>query len=102
MQTETGGNPESKTVEDQKEYLLKGDLTTPVMEAEAHVGAVAVQNLWIIWLAGAAIFLMRKITIYQSLVKYVKDGCQEVSDVNRGVGKNLCAAFTPGGPGIEG
>lgn len=81
MQMENEEDPESKMVEDQKGYLLKGDLTTPVMEAEVPVGAVIVQNLWIIWLAGAAIFLMRKITIYQSFVKYVKAGCQEVSDV---------------------
>lgn len=38
------------------------------------------ENLWLIWLGGALVLLVRKITIYQSFVRYVKAGCREVTD----------------------
>ena len=41
----------------------------------------ALQSLWMFWLGGVFLFLIRKITIYQGFVKYVKAGCREVSDV---------------------
>lgn len=40
-------------------------------------------NVWIIWLVVALILLIRKITIYQSFVKYVRAGCKEVIDLER-------------------
>ncbi|MDE7203944.1 MAG: M56 family metallopeptidase [Lachnospiraceae bacterium] len=40
------------------------------------------QNLWIPWLVIAALLLIRKITLYQSFVKYVKAGHREVSDTD--------------------
>lgn len=43
--------------------------------------AVVLQNLWLVWLIGALLLLIRKITIYQGFVKYVRAGCLEVSDI---------------------
>ena len=40
------------------------------------------QNLWIPWLVIAVLLLIRKITLYQSFVKYVKAGHGEVSDTD--------------------
>ncbi len=39
------------------------------------------QYLWLIWLGGAALLLIRKVTMYQSFVKYIRAGREEVSDI---------------------
>lgn len=50
-------------------------------EEESKV-AVVLQNLWLVWLIGALLLLIRKITIYQGFVKYVRAGSSEVSDID--------------------
>ena len=40
------------------------------------------QNLWIGWLVAALILFVRKITIYQDFVKYIRAGCVEVVDID--------------------
>lgn len=40
------------------------------------------QNFWFIWLAVVLILLIRKITVYQSFVKYIKAGCVEIVDID--------------------
>lgn len=40
------------------------------------------QNLWIVWLAVALILFIRKITIYQDFVKYIRASCAEAADIN--------------------
>lgn len=40
----------------------------------------ALANLWLVWLCAALVLLVRKITVYQSFVRYVKAGRTEVSD----------------------
>ncbi|MHC1723293.1 MAG: M56 family metallopeptidase [Aminipila sp.] len=40
-----------------------------------------IQNAWLAWLFIAAMLLIRKITLYQSFVKYIKAGRVEVSDL---------------------
>lgn len=42
--------------------------------------AVLLDNLWLIWLGGTLILLVRKATIYQNFVRYVKAGRREVSN----------------------
>ncbi|WP_434692172.1 M56 family metallopeptidase [Hungatella sp. SB206] len=39
-----------------------------------------IQNLWLAWLMVALILIIRKITIYQGFVKYIRAGRAEVSD----------------------
>lgn len=39
------------------------------------------QYLWLIWLGGAAVLLIRKVTMYQHFVKFIKAGREEVSDI---------------------
>ena len=41
-----------------------------------------IRNLGLAWLVAALILLIRKITIYQSFIKYVKAGCAPVDDIN--------------------
>lgn len=40
-------------------------------------------NIWIIWLVIALVLLIRKITLYQSFVKYVRAGSREVNAIER-------------------
>lgn len=40
------------------------------------------QNLWIGWLVTSLILFVRKITIYQDFVKYIRAGCVEVADID--------------------
>lgn len=42
-------------------------------------GAV-LRFLWMLWLAGVLVLLVRKITAYQSFVKYMKTGCEAVEE----------------------
>jgi beta-lactamase regulating signal transducer with metallopeptidase domain len=42
----------------------------------------SLENLWIIWLTIAFALLIRKVTMYQSFVKYIKAGQKEVEDIN--------------------
>ncbi|MBY2477379.1 M56 family metallopeptidase [Clostridioides difficile] len=48
---------------------------------------IIIQNIWLvcwfIWLMVTTVLLIRKITIYQSFVKYIKAGQIEVSDMKR-------------------
>lgn len=41
---------------------------------------VLIQNLWLVWLVVALILIIRKITIYQGFIKYIRAGRAEVSD----------------------
>lgn len=40
------------------------------------------QNLWLGWLVVGLLLLIRKITVYQSFVKYIRAGCVEVTDID--------------------
>ncbi|QHI71045.1 M56 family metallopeptidase [Aminipila terrae] len=51
-----------------EEYGIRGDLL--------------LENLWVIWLAVALALLLRKITMYQSFVRYVWAGSVEVCDID--------------------
>jgi len=42
-----------------------------------------ISNLWIVWLLAALIMLVRKITIYQSFVKYVRAGSCPIEDIEQ-------------------
>ena len=43
---------------------------------------VVLQNLWLVWLVVALILFIRRITIYQDFVKYIRAGCVEVADID--------------------
>ena len=43
---------------------------------------MVIRNLGLVWMVVALILLIRKITIYQSFIKYVKAGCTPVDDIN--------------------
>lgn len=51
-----------------------------IQPAGNEAGVFAMENMWYVWLMAAGFTLVRKITIYQSFVRYVKAGETEVSD----------------------
>lgn len=54
--------------------------TTTTLSLQKLLSAL-LQNLWLIWLVIALVLFMRKITIYQSFVRYIKAGRKEVSNI---------------------
>lgn len=48
---------------------------------ETTIGAKVFSHLWAVWLGIAVILFVRKITIYQSFVKYIKVSRKEVSEI---------------------
>ena len=55
---------------------------THTLQAVGNAMAIILNDLWLVWLAGVLLLLIRKITIYQGFVKYIKAGCSEVSDID--------------------
>ena len=55
----------------------------PARVDPAALVRAAAEWAWVVWLAAAALLAIRKITIYQSFVKYIRAGREEVSDVAR-------------------
>ena len=49
----------------------------------ADLASLAAGNLWLLWLCGALGLLLRKITIYQSFMRYIKAGLTPVFDLER-------------------
>ena len=54
--------------------------TTSISVRESMID-IAIQNMWAVWLIVALILLVRKITIYQSFVKYVRAGSTPIEDI---------------------
>ncbi len=44
-------------------------------------GVSILQNLWLVWIGVALLFFIRKVTIYQSFVQYIRAGWQEAADI---------------------
>ena len=55
--------------------------------ATAHtfqeIGTLLINYIWLVWLVAALGLLIRKITIYQGFVRYIKAGLTPVSDIER-------------------
>lgn len=60
----------------------KGETQTPAVATARRIFIGAVQNLWLVWLVVALSLLIRKVTVYQGFVRYVKAGRSEVSDTD--------------------
>lgn len=90
IQTEESDSPAHNTVSDpepEQETTIKDNTAPQDKETSAAAAltspglfAILLRNFWLIWLVAALILLIRKITIYQCFVRYVKAGCTEVSD----------------------
>ena len=47
------------------------------------IGVLLINHIWLVWLVAALGLLIRKITIYQGFVRYIKAGLTPVSDIQR-------------------
>lgn len=61
--------------------IVKPSLDLQGSRTVQKIGATLFSSLWFVWLGTALILLVRKITIYQSFVKYIEAGSNEVSDI---------------------
>ncbi len=55
------------------------DLTT--VHPFQEIGTLLTDQVWLIWLAAAVVLLIRKATVYQSFIRYIKAGLTPVSDI---------------------
>ena len=47
------------------------------------IGVLLINHIWLVWLVAALGLLIRKITIYQGFMRYIKAGLTPVSDIER-------------------
>ena len=47
------------------------------------IGVLVINHIWLMWLVAALGLLIRKITIYQGFIRYIKAGLTPVSDIQR-------------------
>ena len=92
----------SQTVPLPPQQNAPGDNPAPAVGAEQHnepvnspaddittahqfqdIGVLLINHIWLVWLVAALGFLIRKITIYQGFVRYIKAGLTPVSDIQR-------------------
>ena len=72
---ETGGQDSPKSESQEP--------TGPADHPSRNLVATLWQNLWLGWLVMALILFIRKVTVYQSFVKYIRAGCVEIADIDR-------------------
>lgn len=85
----TNSLPETEAgyVEDKNDF--SGRISSNVVQNNGYASqnsnstivAKAFSHLWVVWLGVAVILLVRKVTIYQSFVKYMTASREEVSDI---------------------
>ena len=92
----------SQTVPLPPQQNAPGDNPAPAVGAEQHnepvnspaddittahqfqdIGVLLIDHIWLVWLVAALGLLIRKITIYQGFVRYIKAGLTPVSDIQR-------------------
>jgi len=92
----------SQTVPLPPQQNAPGDNPAPAVGAEQHnepvnspaddittahqfqdIGVLLINHIWLVWLVAALGLLIRKITIYQGFVRYIKAGLTPVSDIER-------------------
>ncbi|SFH32990.1 Signal transducer regulating beta-lactamase production, contains metallopeptidase domain [Lachnospiraceae bacterium NLAE-zl-G231] len=82
-QQEQDGLPDNKNAlpsnMDQEELKLYEQFSGngPIQE----LIALLVNNIWLVWLMTALILLIRKITVYQSFIRFIKAGQSNISDI---------------------
>lgn len=85
--TQQGGivdKPQADEVTDGQNNL-RSEQTAPAESANSPVRNIITavrENLWLGWLMAALILFIRKITVYQDFVKYIRAGCAEVADID--------------------
>ncbi len=83
--------PSAPAVPDGDPGSMGSESPHPPYHAASEKGEVQSRQVWaaggwiigLCWLVVALILMIRKITIYQSFVKYIKAGCAEVEDLDR-------------------
>lgn len=90
VQRDTTNSPEQNTAsmpQTENDQSIKGDAapqeeepSTAARPAVQRTFKMFIENLWLVWLVTALALLIRKITIYQGFVKYIRAGRTEVSD----------------------
>lgn len=87
-QIEVAWPPEQAVVSTPEMYQNENTETEPLGSSTfarnpvLNIFVVLSENIWGVWLTVALILFIRKITIYQSFIKYIRAGCIEVVDID--------------------
>ena len=65
--------------DNEKENSLAEDLET--VQPLQDIGAMLTEHIWVVWLMAALGLLIRKVTIYQSFIRYINAALAPVSDL---------------------
>lgn len=68
-----------------RQNSLYREQTAPVESTSGliqNAAATIWNHLWLVWFVVALLLFIRKITIYQGFVKYIRAGCTEVTDID--------------------
>lgn len=65
-----------------KGISMEGEAGDHAWKSAGKPLSLILPNLWLVWLGAAMLFLIRKVTIYQSFVKYNKAGRKEITDID--------------------
>lgn len=76
--------PQTDEVTDGQDNLHSEQTESPqsVNSPGRNIVIAVWKNLWLCWLVVALILFIRKITVYQDFVKYIRAGCVEVADID--------------------
>lgn len=67
---------------DHDSYRAENETSNVISRPSSINTAAVFRYLWLVWLAGALVLLIRKIMVYRGFVNFVKTGGSEVSDIN--------------------
>lgn len=73
-----GYNPGHGSADTNPEY--EAEFADPEPTALQEFTIALWKNLWVVWLTGALVLLIRKITAYQGFVRYIRTGWEPVDD----------------------
>lgn len=68
-------------LEQKKEYINSPSENDTSIRPFQDIAVLLTEHIWLIWLVAALILLIRKVTIYQSFMRYIRAGLTPVSDM---------------------
>lgn len=76
-----GFEQDNEKTDSQVENVYSPTEDMPAAHPLRDIGSLLKEHIWLIWLVAVLILLIRKVTIYQGFMRYIKVGSVPVSDI---------------------